>query len=96
MTKDERMIAGDAVPRVCPACGASHAVSLLVGGLCPSCVARNVTSGLRLVEHGFRPQGQGGLPCRRASRPRAGEHRLPHGARYRGEDHAARAGPDRD
>ena len=31
---------------VCPACGASHAVSLLVGGLCPSCVARNVKSGL--------------------------------------------------
>ena len=47
MTKDERMIAGDAVPRVCPACGASHAVSLLVGGLCLSCVARNVKSGLR-------------------------------------------------
>lgn len=30
----------------CPRCGAEHENALLVGGLCPSCVAQNVKSGL--------------------------------------------------
>ncbi|MBL9117664.1 MAG: protein kinase [Verrucomicrobiaceae bacterium] len=31
---------------LCPRCGQAQAASLLVGGLCPACVARDVTSGL--------------------------------------------------
>jgi len=31
---------------LCPRCGQPQAASLLVGGLCPACVARGVSSGL--------------------------------------------------
>ncbi len=40
------MIVTEPVSQVCPSCGTSQPASLLVNGLCPSCVARSMQSGL--------------------------------------------------